>query len=240
MLHKLLGACAGLMLSAALHAEDSKILAFTQFINPVEKQAYSAAAPAVNPGAQLWSAVYLIAQTNQAPDDAGLEIHMAPQGLLFKNAPAKKADEFSFDAINLAKKEQYALQKYSDLADLIQEQTGKKIEDAPVFDASRARVYARVEEWAPDFNAQSAGLTVELERLPGIEAKGLYILIGEGEKPKDLAALADLDPLLKPQYRTEEAAAKSHGRRELREARWMIWLTVIAVGIFFGWYRRRR
>lgn len=225
-------------MSAAACAADTKILAFEQFINPSEKQAYTAAAPAVAPNAQVWSAVYMVVQANQAPDNTALGFKVIPQGILFKAAPAKKLDQYALEGINLAKKKQYSLTQFQDLAEMIQDQTGKKIEEAPVFNADQAHVYARVEDWVPEYNTQAAGLSIELGPLQDMDVKGLYIMMGEGEKPKDLTALANLDPMFKSQYHADTAEAKAEARSSFREARWMILLVVLAMGIYLGWYRR--
>lgn len=238
MFNKLLGCFAGLILSAAAYAEDTKIIAFEQVIQPSAEQLYKAQTAAVSPSAKIWSMVYIVTQANQAPDNTAMGLKLTPEGLLFKNEPAKKSDDLNFEGIQLARSKDYALSKYQDLADIIQEQTGKKITDAQVFDASRAHVYARVEDWVPDYNAKTAGLSIVLGPLQEMEVKGLYILIGEGEQPKDLAAIAKLNPMVKSQYGSETAEAKAEARSEFREARWMIFLVVIAMGIYLGWYRR--
>ena len=75
---------------------------------------------------------------------------------------AKKLDQYALEGINLAKKKQYSLTQFQDLAEMIQDQTGKKIEEAPVFNADQAHVYARVEDWVPEYNTQAAGLSTLL------------------------------------------------------------------------------
>ena len=53
-----------MFLSQILWAEDSQILAFEQFIDPVAEQRYSVSVPAVGQNEQLWSVVYMVLQTN--------------------------------------------------------------------------------------------------------------------------------------------------------------------------------
>lgn len=238
MFNKLFGCFAVLILSAAAYAEDTKILAFEQVVQPSAEQLYKAETASISPSAKIWTMVYVVTQANQAPDNTAMGFKLTPEGMLFKNDPAKKSDQLSFEGIRLARSKDYALSKYQDLAEMIQDQTGKKITDAQVFDASRAHVYARVEDWVPDYNAKTAGLSVVLGPLQEMEVKGLYILIGEGDKPKDLDAIAKLDPMLTSQYKSETTVAKAEGRAAFREARWMIFLVVIAMGIYLGWYRR--
>lgn len=229
----LLGLCTGVM----AWAEDTKILGFEQFIESQAGQSYSVKASAIAPNAQMWSVVYMVLQTNQVPDDTVLDFKVQPQGILFKNNPAKKIDEYGFEGIRLANKKEFAFSQYSDFAELIQDQTGKTIQDASVFDVSRAHVYARVEDWVPEYNAQSTQLNIELGQMHEMDVKGLYIVLGEGEKPKDLKTIANLDPLMKSQFQSEETQDRHRIRSETREAKFAIFLVMIGVGIFLGWYR---
>ena len=101
---KILVGSLGLCLSVMAWADDTKILAFEQFIAPEAGQIYSAKASAIAPNAQIWSVVYMVLQTNQVPDDTVLDFKVVPQGILFKNNPAKKIEEYGFEGIRLAKK----------------------------------------------------------------------------------------------------------------------------------------
>ncbi|OTG84486.1 hypothetical protein B9T33_01495 [Acinetobacter sp. ANC 5054] len=237
---KILVGILGLCLGVMAWADDTKILAFEQFIAPEAGQSYSAKASAIAPNAQMWSVVYMVLQTNQVPDDTVLDFKVVPQGILFKNNPAKKIEEYGFEGIRLAQKKEFSFSQYADFAALIQDQTGKKIQDASVFDVSRAHVYARVEDWVPEYNSPSAQLSIELGQMHEMDVKALYILFGEGEKPKDLAAIAQLDPLVKSQFQSEATQDRHRVRSEMREAKFAIFLVMIGVGIFLGWYRFKR
>ena len=226
--------------SQILWAEDSQILAFEQFIDPAEEQRYSVSVPAVAQNEQLWSVVYMVLQTNQVPDNTVLDFKVVPQGILLKNNPAQKIQEYGFDGVQLAQKKDYVLSQFSDLSEQLEDQTGKKVQDASIFDASRAHVYARVEDWVPDYNAHATQLNIELGKLNEIQVKGLYLILGKGEKPKDLLAIAQLDPMIKSQFYSEEMQERKAARSELREARLAIFLVIIARGIFLGWYRFKR
>ncbi|WP_180135100.1 hypothetical protein [Acinetobacter sp. YH12070] len=226
--------------SQILWAEDSQILAFEQFIDPAEEQRYSVSVPAVAQNEQLWSVVYMVLQTNQVPDNTVLDFKVVPQGLLLKNNPAQKIQEYGFDGVQLAQKKDYVLSQFSDLSEQLEDQTGKKVQDASLFDTSRAHVYARVEDWVPDYNAQATQLNIELGKLNEMQMKGLYLILGKGEKPKDLLAIAQLDPMIKSQFHSEEMQERKAARSELREARLAIFLVIIAMGIFLGWYRFKR
>lgn len=226
--------------SQILWAEDSQILAFEQFIDPVAEQRYSVSVPAVAQNEQLWSVVYMVLQTNQVPDNTVLDFKVVPQGLLLKNNPAQKIQEYAFDGVQLAQKKDYVLSQFSDLSEQLEDQTGKKVQDASIFDTSRAHVYARVEDWVPDYNAQATQLNIELGKLNEMQVKGLYLILGKGEKPKDLLAIAQLDPMIKSQFHSEEMQERKAARSELREARLAIFLVIIAMGIFLGWYRFKR
>ncbi|UIJ75575.1 MULTISPECIES: hypothetical protein [unclassified Acinetobacter] len=226
--------------SQILWAEDSQILAFEQFIDPVAEQRYSVSVPAVAQNEQLWSVVYMVLQTNQVPDNTVLDFKVVPQGLLLKNNPAQKIQEYAFDGVQLAQKKDYVLSQFSDLSEQLEDQTGKKVQDASIFDTSRAHVYARVEDWVPDYNAQATQLNIELGKLNEMQVKGLYLILGKGEKPKDLLAIAQLDPMIKSQFHSEEMQERKAARSELREARFAIFLVIIAMGIFLGWYRFKR
>ena len=46
------------------------------------------------------------------------------------------------------------------------------------------------------------------------------------------------NPMFKSQYHADTAEAKAEVRSSFREARWMILLVVLAMGIYLGWYRR--
>lgn len=226
--------------SQILWAEDSQILAFEQFIDPAEEQRYSVSVPAVAQNEQLWSVVYMVLQTNQVPDNSVLDFKVVPQGILLKNNPAQKIQEYGFDGVQLAQKKDYVLSQFSDLSEQLEDQTGKKVQDASIFDASRAHVYARVEDWVPDYNAHATQLNIELGKLNEMQVKGLYLILGKGEKPKDLLAIAQLDPMIKSQFHSEEMQERKAARSELREARFAIFLVIIAMGIFLGWYRFKR
>ena len=226
--------------SQILWAEDSQILAFEQFIDPAEEQRYSVSVPAVAQNEQLWSVVYMVLQTNQVPDNTVLDFKVVPQGLLLKNNPAQKIQEYGFDGVQLAQKKDYVLSQFSDLSEQLEDQTGKKVQDASLFDTSRVHVYARVEDWVPDYNAQATQLNIELGKLNEMQVKGLYLILGKGEKPKDLLAIAQLDPMIKSQFHSEEMQERKAARSELREARFAIFLVIIAMGIFLGWYRFKR
>lgn len=226
--------------SQILWAEDSQILAFEQFIDPVAEQRYSVSVPAVAQNEQLWSVVYMVLQTNQVPDNTVLDFKVVSQGLLSKNNPAQKIQEYAFDGVQLAQKKDYVLSQFSDLSEQLEDQTGKKVQDASIFDTSRAHVYARVEDWVPDYNAQATQLNIELGKLNEMQVKGLYLILGKGEKPKDLLAIAQLDPMIKSQFHSEEMQERKAARSELREARFAIFLVIIAMGIFLGWYRFKR
>ncbi|WP_168378957.1 MULTISPECIES: hypothetical protein [Acinetobacter] len=226
--------------SQILWAEDSQILAFEQFIDPAAEQRYSVSVPAVAQNEQLWSVVYMVLQTNQVPDNTVLDFKVVPQGLLLKNNPAQKIQEYAFDGVQLAQKKDYVLSQFSDLSEQLKDQTGKKVQDASLFDTSRAHVYARVEDWVPDYNAQATQLNIELGKLNEMQVKGLYFILGKGEKPKDLLAIAQLDPMIKSQFHSEEMQERKAARSELREARFAIFWVIIAMGIFLGWYRFKR
>ncbi|WP_180054203.1 hypothetical protein [Acinetobacter sp. YH12142] len=226
--------------SQILWAEDSQILAFEQFIDPAEEQRYSVSVPVVAQNEQLWSVVYMVLQTNQVPDNTVLDFKVVPQGILLKNNPAQKIQEYGFDGVQLAQKKDYVLSQFSDLSEQLEDQTGKKVQDASIFDASRAHVYARVEDWVPDYNAQATQLNIELGKLNEMQMKGLYLILGKGEKPKDLLAIAQLDPMIKSQFHSEEMQERKAARSELREARFAIFLVIIAMGVFLGWYRFKR
>ncbi|WP_180101623.1 hypothetical protein [Acinetobacter sp. YH12126] len=226
--------------SQILWAEDSQILAFEQFIDPAEEQRYSVSVPAVAQNEQLWSVVYMVLQTNQVPDNTVLDFKVVPQGILLKNNPAQKIQEYGFDGVQLAQKKDYVLSQFSDLSEQLEDQTGKKVQDASIFDASRAHVYARVEDWVPDYNAHATQLNIELGKLNEMQVKGLYLILGKGEKPKDLLAIAQLDPMIKSQFHSEEMQERKAARSELREARFAIFLVIIAMGVFLGWYRFKR
>ncbi|WP_180063009.1 hypothetical protein [Acinetobacter sp. YH16042] len=226
--------------SQILWAEDSQILAFEQFIDPAEEQRYSVSVPAVAQNEQLWSVVYMVLQTNQVPENTVLDFKVVPQGLLLKNNPAQKIQEYAFDGVQLAQKKDYVLSQFSNLSEQLEDQTGKKVQDASLFDTSRAHVYARVEDWVPDYNAQATQLNIELGKLNEMQVKGLYLILGKGEKPKDLLAIAQFDPMIKSQFHSEEMQERKAARSELREARFAIFLVIIAMGIFLGWYRFKR
>ncbi|WP_180173734.1 MULTISPECIES: hypothetical protein [unclassified Acinetobacter] len=226
--------------SQILWAEDSQILAFEQFIDSAAEQRYSVSVPAVAQNEQLWSVVYMVLQTNQVPDNTVLDFKVVPQGLLLKNNPAQKIQEYAFDGVQLAQTKDYVLSQFSDLSEQLEDQTGKKVQDASLFDTSRVHVYARVEDWVPDYNAQATQLNIELGKLNEMQVKGLYLILGKGEKPKDLLAIAQLDPMIKSQFHSEEMQERKAARSELREARFAIFLVIIAMGIFLGWYRFKR
>ncbi|WP_180108839.1 MULTISPECIES: hypothetical protein [unclassified Acinetobacter] len=226
--------------SQILWAEDSQILAFEQFIDSAAEQRYSVSVPAVAQNEQLWSVVYMVLQTNQVPDNTVLDFKVVPQGLLLKNNPAQKIQEYAFDGVQLAQTKDYVLSQFSDLSEQLEDQTGKKVQDASLFDTSRAHVYARVEDWVPDYNAHATQLNIELGKLNEMQMKGLYLILGKGEKPKDLLAIAQLDPMIKSQFHSEEMQERKAARSELREARFAIFLVIIAMGVFLGWYRFKR
>jgi len=154
MLRKIVLFGCGLFFCFGVAAQETKILGFDQVFNLNHDELYELELQNLNPSSQLWTAFYLIGVPKSAAMNTKADFVISGEGVINKDHPANPTEVVSLVANNLPARENYSFKEFDDLVEEIEDQTGKKIQDPVLGDASNVRVYGQIIDWIPEYNLQ--------------------------------------------------------------------------------------
>lgn len=242
MLRKLMVLGWGLCLSLGLMAQETKIIGFDQVFQLNHDEVYEFELKNLNPGAQLWTAFYLVGVPKAASDNTRADFVVSAEGMINKAHPASPAEQVSLVANHLPVRQNYSFQGFEALVEEIEEQTGKKVQDLVLGTTDNVRVYGQIMDWIPEYNASKpAKISFGIANPQDFEIKAAYVVIGEAEKTPQLLAL-EIHPL-DAQQLGQPFQEQSH-RQQFNiarfEAKILIFLTLLGATIFLNWGKWRR
>ena len=242
MLRKLMVLGWGMCLSLSLMAQETKIIGFDQVFNLNHDEAYEFELKNLNPGAQLWTAFYLVGVPKSASNNSQADFVVTGEGMINKAHPANPTERVNLVANHLPVRQNYSFHEFEDLVDEVEEQTGKKIQDPVLGITDNVRVYGQIMDWIPEYNSSTpAKISFGIANPQDFEIKAAYVVIGEAEKTPQLLAL-DIHPLDTQQL--EQSFQEQSHRQQFNiarfEAKFLIFLTLLGAAIFLNWGKWRR
>lgn len=242
MLRKLIVLGWGMCLSLSLMAQETKIIGFDQVFNLNHDEVYELQLKNLNPGAQLWTAFYLVGVPKSASNNSQADFVVKGEGVINKVHPANPTERVNLVANHLLVRQNYSFHEFEDLVDEIEEQTGKKIQDPVLGTTDNVRVYGQIMDWIPEYNSSTpAKISFGITNPQDFEIKAAYVVIGEAEKTPQLLAL-DIHPLDTQQL--EPSLQEQSHRQQFSiarfEAKFLIFLTLLGAAIFLNWGKWRR
>lgn len=243
MLRKIMLFGCGLFFCFGVAAQETKILGFDQVFNLNHDELYELELQNLNPSSQLWTAFYLIGVPKSAAMNTKADFVISGEGVINKDHPANPTEVVSLVANNLPARQNYSFKEFDDLVEEIEDQTGKKIQDPVLGDASNVRVYGQVIDWIPEYNLQKpAKISFGIANHQNFEIKAAYLVIGEGEKTPQIIALNIHQKMDAEQVQNSfQEKSRSHELSFARfEAKFLIFLVIIAATIFLNWGKWRR
>lgn len=243
MLKQIFAFALGLMLSVHVFALKTKIVTFEQFLKLDQEHAAEMEFTDVSPSTQAWTAIYVVGKQTIPNRTAQMNLVILPEGLINKASPTEKINQTILVADDLPLRKKFSLKEFDDIADEIEEQTGKEIEDPFVKDADVIRTYAQVMDWAPEYGVENFKLSIAVPGQQGFEPLAIYMIVGEGDKPKQVMDLMLQNNNMSAEERQQQfrnASKSPDSMMAKMEARFLIFLVIAAVMIFVLWGKFRR
>ena len=243
MLKQIFALAIGFILSAQTFALETKIVTFEQFLQLDKEHAMQMEFTDVTPSTQAWTAIYVVGKQTIPNRTAQMNLVILPEGLINKANPTEKLSQTLLIADDLPLRKKFSLKEFDDIADEIEDQTDKKIEDPYVKDGDMIRTYAQVLDWVPEDGIGNFKLNIAVPEQNGFEPLAIYMIVGEGAKPKQVIDLIKQNSNLTEQERKEQFRdiAKSPDAKLAKfEARLLIFFAIAAVMMFIYWGKWRR
>ncbi|AYO52917.1 hypothetical protein CDG68_04195 [Acinetobacter wuhouensis] len=231
------------MLSVHVFALKTKIVTFEQFLKLDQEHAAEMEFTDVSPSTQAWTAIYVVGKQTIPNRTAQMSLVILPEGLINKASPTEKINQTILVADDLPLRKKFSLKEFDDIADEIKEQTGKEIEDPFVKDADVIRTYAQVMDWVPEYGVENFKLSIAVPEQQGFEPLAIYMIVGEGDKPKQVMDLMLQNNNMSAEERQQQfrnASKSPDSMMAKMEARFLIFLVIAAVMIFVLWGKFRR
>lgn len=231
-----------IVLSTHVFAEKTKIVTFEQFFKLDKEHATQMEFTDVNPSSQAWTAIYVVGKQTIPNREAKMNVVLLPEGLINKANPTEKVNQTVLVADDLPLRKTFSLKEFDDLADEIEDQTNKKIQDPVVNDADIIRTYAQVLDWVPEYGAQSFKLSIGVPEQVGFEPIAIYMVVGEGEKPQQVIDLMKQNSNLSADERQEQFRNLSKSPDSMlarMEAKFLIFFVIAAAMAFIYWGKWR-
>lgn len=243
MLKKICVLGMGLLLSCSIFAQESKIVTFEQFLQLDVEHAAQMEFTDVTPSTQAWTAIYVIGKQTVPDRTAQMNLVILPEGLINKANPTEKLSQTLLIADDLPLRKKFSLNEFDDIADEIEDQTDKKIQDPVVKDGDVIRTYAQVMDWVPEYGIQDFKLSIGVPEQNGFEPLAIYMIVGEGDKPQQVIDLMNQNSnLTKEEMQDKFRATSNSPESDLikMETRLMIFLVIAAFMMFLYWGKWRR
>lgn len=179
----------------AYAAVETKILAFEQVLNPGSNQANlgSIILKDVNPALSIWVSLYYVGIKENDERDTYHQFSVQTEGLEVPD------DTYDIKLISdtLPNPKKFQLDENDDVAELMEDSLEQNIKPVilPIsFNPKKIRVYSRTIDFVQDINNHG---TIQLGIVNGEEyglrPLGLYMVVGQGEKPEALTSLTTDD-----------------------------------------------
>lgn len=242
MLKQIFALVLGLVCSVPVFAVETKIVTFEQFLQLDTEHAAQMEFTDVTPSTQAWTAIYVVGKQTIPNRTAQMNLVILPEGLINKANPTEKLSQTLLVADDLPLRKKFSLKEFDDIADEIEDQTEKKIQDPVVNDSDVIRTYAQVMDWVPEYGIENFKLSIGVPEQNGFEPIAIYMIVGEGEKPQQVLDLMKQNSNLTEEERKEQfrSISKSPDAKLAKfEARILIFFLIAAVMIFIYWGKRR-
>lgn len=233
----------GVCFSLGVLAQETKILGFDQAFNLNHDEFYQVELKNLAPSSQLWTAFYLVGVPKSGAMSTQADFTVMGEGVINKAHPTNSTDVISLVANNLPIRQNYSFKAFDDLVEEIEDQTGKKVQDPTLSTTENVRVYGQIIDWIPEYNLQQpAKISFGVTNSQDFEIKAAYLVVGEADKTPQLLALdihqkADAEQV----KQSFQDTSRSHEFRFARyEAKFLIFLTILAAAIFLNWGKWRR
>lgn len=243
MFKKILSLGIGLFFSFQVFALETKIVTFEQFLKLDKEHAVQMEFTDVNPSSQVWTAIYVVGKQTIPNRTAQMNLVLLPEGLINQANPTEKVNQTLLIADDLPLRKTFSLKEFDDIADEIEDQTDKKIEDPIVSDSDVIRTYAQVLDWVPEYGVQNFKLSIGVPEQEGFEPVAIYLIVGEGDKPQQIIDLMKQNSNMtveEKQQQFQNVSKSPESRLAKIEARFLIFLVIAAVFIFIYWGKWRR
>lgn len=233
----------GLILSMQVIAAKTKIVTFEQFLKLDREHAAQMEFTDVSPSTQAWTAIYVVAKQTIPNRTAQMNLVILPEGLINKASPTEKVNQTILVADDLPLRKKFSLKEFDDIAEEIEDQTDKKIEDPFVKDTDVIRTYAQVLDWVPEYGVENFKLSIAVPEQEGFEPLAIYMIVGEGDKPKQVMDLMLQNSNMSAEERQQQFRDVSKSPDSMMakmEARVMIFFVIAAAMLFIFWGKWRR
>lgn len=232
-----------LMFNMQIWAQDFKIAYFEQKFNLNTDQAIALELEEIDPSTQFWTALYVIGQQSMPNRTATMDLVVVPVGAIDKSNPQTEAIRTTLIAEDLPLRKKYSLKEFGDIEDAIEDSTHQKIQDPVISSTDNIRAYAQVTDWVPEYNQKKIELAIGFPSQNGFKPVAVYLIVGEGEKPKQIAQLVKQNSNLTPEQMQENFRNinKSPEATLMKfETRLMIFFAIAATFAFIYWGKSRR
>jgi hypothetical protein len=228
--------------------DDATPVLFDQVLQLKPNQLYELELDDIQPGDQIWTAVYLVGRQNYPGMTSKVDFVINNQALLNKAKPNEHFTQNTLIAETLTQTDQYSFHQFKQLQTLLDETALALIEDPKLEKTDTIRIYSQVNDWIPEYNAyEPTKVQFGIQNAVDFDIVAAYVLVGKGEKP---AALSELNfKNIKPSYLTnslppvqsdfiQTLSNKSEYHLNRIEIKLMIFLGMMAVMGFFAFIHR--
>lgn len=247
--------------SSNVFAEKASPILFDQVLHVKPNQRYEIPLDNVQPGDQIWTAVYLIGRQNYSGMTSKVDFFLDNQGLLNKAKASEHAIQQQLIAENLPQTNQYSFHQFKGLVSLIDEMSAMLIEDPVLEKTDTVRIYSQVNDWIPEYNSyEPTKVQFGIQNAVDFDIVAAYVLVGKGKKPSQLSELnfKNVQPAYIANSSVDSASSQlkmpappmavplgseptsSHYHLTRIEVKLMIILVVTAVSAIFAFINRRK
>lgn len=237
-----------LVFSCNVFAEDATPVLFDQVLQLKPNQLYEVELEDVQPGDQIWTAVYLVGRQNFPGLTSKADFILENQGLLNKAKPSEHSTQQTLIAEQLTQTNQYSFHQFKALTALLDENAVQLIQDPKLEKTDTIRIYSQLNDWIPEYNTyEPIKVKFGIQNAVDFDVVAAYVLVGKGEKP---AALTELNfKNIKPSYLTtsippiqadfsQTETNKSEYHLSRSEIKFIFFLGVLAAMAFFAFIHR--
>lgn len=237
-----------LVFSGHVLADDASPVLFEQVLQLKPNQFYAVELEDIQPGDQIWTAVYLIGRQNYPGMSSKVDFVIHNQALLNKAQPSQQTTQQTLVAETLTQTNQYSFHQFKGLQALLDENTITSIEDPKLEKSDTIRIYSQVNDWIPEYNAyEPTQVRFGIQNAVDFDIVAAYVLVGKGEKPSALSELNFKN--IKPAYLTtsippvqadftQTVSQKSEYPLSRNEIKLIIFFSMMVAMAFFAFIHR--
>jgi hypothetical protein len=233
----------GFIVNTQVWAQDFKIIHFQQQFNLGTDEGILLEIGNINLSTQFWTVLYVVGQQSTPNRTATMDLVVLPMGAIDKSTAQTEAIVTKLIAEDLPLRKKYSLKEFSAIEDAIEDDTDQKIQDPVLSSKDNIRAYAQVIDWVPEYDQKKIEFQIGFPNQNGFKPAAVYLMVGEGEKPRQIAQLVQQNSNLTKEQ-MEDKFRDIHKSPETRlmkfETRLMIFFVLAAFFAFLYWGKWRR